>query len=92
MGCCRLRDGVVFAHGCKVPDALTLVLNTKTCAVFMEGLACPLYCALPGLEGSGIRVGRPDQLVAKIHQLLKIAVRVAIVMRTGKTASLPVVF
>ena len=49
----------------------------------MEGLACPLYCALPGLEGSGIRVGRPDQPVAKIHQLLKIAVRLAIVMRTG---------
>ena len=49
----------------------------------IEGLACPLYRALPGFESSGIRVGRPDQLVAKIHQLFKIAVGLAIVMCTG---------
>ena len=41
LDCCRLRDGVVFANGCKLQEALTPAPNTKTCAVLMEGLACP---------------------------------------------------
>ena len=43
-----------------VEDAGAAAPNTKTCAVLIEGLACPLYSALPGLKSSGIRVGRPD--------------------------------
>ena len=42
LDCCRLRDGAVFAHGCRLSEALTRAPNTKTYAVLMKGLACPL--------------------------------------------------
>ncbi len=42
LDCYRLRVSPAFAHGCRLPDVLTPAPNTKTRAVLMKWLACPL--------------------------------------------------
>ena len=47
--CCPLRDGLAFAHGRRLPEALTLVLNTKNLCSFDGRVTVPALMRAPRL-------------------------------------------